>query len=338
MFAKMLKNFFWNSWDNISRLLGFSVFGAMINAPLIFGIVMLWGTAKLTPDQLQRDAVPTKQEEQKFMTGKSSIPKKIVVKKNTQDANNKSTIDKKNNTDTATIKQTKKIPKKSKLDSLTPNEAYTIFSHIVFAILLSFSFPTMAAVFGGLKDAFHGTPDNFFVSLGKNLKKFGLRTAGLFLFNLAIYFIFLNAFKFYLFFGPLQNMVVLKYIAMGISSWLFLFFTMMQLYMLPLMIDRKESFILYLKRSALLVIDNILQSFTVLVMTVIIFALSNFSLVISTILLMGTIASLHITNFYVLLKKYEPEDKKDDNGEFIKDFSAENETRSWKTLFKPWES
>jgi len=339
MFAKMLKNFFWNSWDNISRLLGFSVFGAMINVPLILGIVLLWGTAKLTPDQLQRNAVPSKQQVEKFMTGKDKKAKKIVIKKKAATKNTKLSAVKKTtpNTDTTTKSINKDKPK-SKFDSLTPNEAYHIFSNIVFAILLSFSFPTMGAVFGGLRDAFQGTQDSFFRSLGRNFKKYFLRTSGLFLFNLFIYFIFLNAFKFYLFFGPLQKMAILKYIAMGISSWLFLFYTMIQLYMLPLIIDRKESFIISLKRSALLVIDNIVQSFTVLVITIMIFALSNFSLVISTIVLMGTIASLHLTNFYVLLKKYEPDDKKNNNTEFIKDFSAEEETRSWRTLFKPWES
>ena len=92
------------------------------------------------------------------------------------------------------------------------------------------------------------------------------------------------------------------------------------------------------KKAALLVVDNIVHTVAVFVISVVLMALSTFSMVIISVLLPGVLAMLHMTNFHIMLLQYEPPEEAAEKTELVRDFSAENETRSWKTIFKPWDN
>jgi len=350
MFAKVIKNFFWNTWDNLTKVLGLSMIGTILNIPLIIGVVMLWGSAKLTPQQMLLNkkgptsivkTITPKNKKNKIATIKETndkkVKNKIAAKKTTVKKNKKLSLDQ------AYGRKTKKIPKSKKRKSvyqLKDTEAYNLFGRMLLPLLLCLSFPIMASVFATARQNIDGTATRFFRDIFRNLKKYFLRSSALFLINLVVYYLFFIAFGFYLFNLKLLigDIPIIKWAAIGITGWLFFFYTMMQLYLLPLLIHKKESFTLMFKKAALLVVDNIVHTVAVFVISVVLMALSTFSMVIISVLLPGVLAMLHMTNFHIMLLQYEPPEETAEKTEFVRDFSAENETRSWKTIFKPWDN
>ena len=382
MLMRMLKNFFWNTWDNLIKVLGLSAVGTLFNAALIFSVVVLWGAAKLPPHKLNPPRI-TIPEGSIFKKGfpKLSIKEQYVtlIAASTRDitlayavSTNATPIDAKriaigqggthgNGKITLKAGVKRAIPLLSSykaennwtiqfatdqgkasgritIPAFTGRDAFNFMGQIILFLLLSLSFPSMGVIFHCSRRMIEGTEDGFFRELWNGLKKMIFPGTKLFLINTLVYFIFYVAFGFYLFnLGKMLGVDIpaLKWAAMGITGWLFTFFTLMQFYLLPLIAHNpKEKISLVFKKASLLVVDNVMMTFSVFLFTFVLFSLSFFSLAIITVLLPGLIAMLHMTNFYILLRKYEPP-AEDDHEE--KDDSAEKTTRSWRTIFRPWE-
>lgn len=381
----MLKNFFWNTWDNLARVLGLSALGTVFNAILVFSIVVLWGAAKLPPHKLRPPETvisgtnaflpgyPRIEIKDQFVTLLAAAPANAeffyTVSTNTKAAPGDAVRSGKAGTHgsgriTLQAREIRAIPLLSTyradlfwsiqlatpqgtaaaritLPAFTDEDAYNFLSQIIFFLILSLSFPTMAVLAHNARRLIEGTAEGFFREVWLGVRKMFLPGLKLFLCNALVYFIFYVAFGFYIF--NLKRLLgvdipPLRWAAIGITGWLFTFFTMMQMYLIPLLVYKpKEKFTIILKRASLLTVDNVVQTFSVLLFTFVLFALSFFSLAVITILLPGLVAMLHVTNFSVLLNRYEPPEEQSLQGEKKKDDSAERETRSWRTIFRPWE-
>jgi uncharacterized membrane protein YesL len=352
LFNKTLKHFFWNTWDNILRVLGLSMLGSFLNLPLILGVVLLWGAAKLTPDQLlvnpegpaavstmastTAGAAPATAGAAPATAGAApatagAAPATGKTEAVPEDAVAGTVPLPGGTTGTATNQN----PVPARMES---SQAYDVFANLALALLLGITFPAMAAVFASARNLIEGTAGGFFRDFFHNLVSCFPRALLLFLASGAIWVLLLIALKFYLYHPLFESMPALQYAAIGVTAWFFLFFSLIQLYLVPLLVTRKEGIGMLFKRAALLVVDNIGQSITVLVTSAVLFALSLFSVVVITLLLPGVLAMLWMTNYFMLLRQYEPpEEKPDANQPRKRDFSAENETRSWRTIFRPWE-
>jgi len=378
----MLRNFFWNTWDNLIRILGLSAIGTLLNAPLIVSVVVLWGAAKLPPHKINPPVI-TKSEKTLFKKGSPELVIKeqyVTLLVNTARdttltyavSTNGAPIDAKkiaigqggtHGTGKINLKagEKKAIPLFSSykaehrwtiqfatgkgkpaaritIPAFTGEDAFSFLGRILVFLLLSLSFPSMAVLYHCARRLIEGTENGFFRELWTGLKKMFLPGTKLFLINALVYVIFYVAFGFYMF--NLEKIIgtdipPLRWVAIGITGWLSTFYTMLQFYLLPLLAHNpEEKLLLVFKKASLLVVDNVLMTFSVFLFTFVLFALSFFSLAIITVLLPGLIAMLHMTNFYILLRQYEPPEE-DDHVE--KDDSAEKTTRSWRTIFRPWE-
>lgn len=318
MFGRMLKNFFWNTWDNLGKVLGFSLIGSLLNLPLIFGVVVLWGSARLTPEQLFLNRQgPTSVAR---MSHGRSTNRMAGPATNTRAATN------------AAAGQAENTPRR-----VRANLAFNKLFSLLLVLLLSFTFPVMGGVYGAARRNIEGTNTKFLRDFWECLQENFGRSLLVFLINAVIYIMFFTAFNFYLFFPPLERIAALQWGMIGITGWLFFFFTLMQIYLIPLIIHKKEAVFLVYKKAALLVVDNIAQGIAVFLFSMVMLALSLYSVVIITLLLPGVWAMLHVTNFYVLLQQYEPPELPSSGEDGKRDFSAENETRSWRSIFRPWE-
>lgn len=381
----MLKNFFWNTWDNLARILGLSALGTVFNLVLVFSVVVLWGAAKLPPHKIKPPQTvisrsnaflpgyPRIEIKDQFVTLLAATPAaaefSYIVSTNPKPAAPDAVLSGKAGTHgggklSLQPREIRAIPLLSSyraelfwniqlvtpqgeaaaritLPAFTDEDAYNFLSQIIFFLILSLSFPTMAVLAHNARRLIEGTAEGFFRELWLGIRKMFLPGMKLFVCNALVYFIFYVAFGFYIF--NLKRLIgvdipPLRWAAIGITGWLFTFFTMMQMYLIPLLVYKPgEKFTIILKRASLLTVDNVVQTFSVLLFTFVLFALSFFSLAIITILLPGLVAMLHVTNFSVLLNRYEPPAEDQLQGTKKRDDSAERETRSWRTIFRPWE-
>ena len=119
------------------------------------------------------------------------------------------------------------------------------------------------------------------------------------------------------------------YLLAALLVWLGVFVLLMQAHLMPVLVHGDQRFIAVLRKSALLTLDNIPFTVGILVQTA---ALAALCVVTGAglVLIAGSIvAVLLVSGHRVLLRRYRPDDP---------ELEDEPETRTWRDLWRPWES
>jgi uncharacterized membrane protein YesL len=139
----------------------------------------------------------------------------------------------------------------------------------------------------------------------------------------------------------LRSTPLLSALAGGLMVWAYLFLVTMEIYAPALLVGEDLSIKKTLQRSLLLVLDNIRYTVVLgLLMSVIVFAglISLAGLIFLSAGLLGIVAN---TGLRQILKKYESihEGKQPRTWAEVREMQdrAEEESRGWKDLWKPWE-
>jgi len=171
------------------------------------------------------------------------------------------------------------------------------------------------------------------------LKKFFGRTLGMWLvFSLSPLLLALNVAFYHRLPGKLA---FLGAFAAGLMGWAYLFLCLVQVYALPLLVQEDLSIKKTLRRSTLVVLDNVWYSlFLALLVSAVLLVgiVSVAGLLFVSVSLAGVIAN---TGLREILKRYEPEKKEQRPKTWAEIQEAQNkvdeEPRGWRDLLKPWE-
>jgi len=173
----------------------------------------------------------------------------------------------------------------------------------------------------------------------RNFKKFFLRSLCLWLFfTLIAFLLVLNA----AFYHHLpEKFSFLGAFAAGLMGWAYLFLCLVQVYALPLLVQEDLTVKSVLRRSALLVLDNIWYSLCLALMVFAVLMAGVVSVAGLLFLTVGLAGVLTNTGLREILRKYEPEKRRPGRRNWAeireRQGKAEEEPRGWRDLWKPWE-
>ncbi|NOX96868.1 MAG: DUF624 domain-containing protein [Nitrospirae bacterium] len=158
----------------------------------------------------------------------------------------------------------------------------------------------------------------------KGFRKYFLRSSYLGLIYLAL--LAMVASNIFLYRHLSQTARIVAIFLGAVNLWLFLFFSLMVIYSLPLMVKQDLGLKKSLKQSALLALDNPFFTIAISIQAVIISFLSIPSIVGAIFLMTGLISLLLNQALQELFDKYEGNNKEE-----------KEERRSLRTIFRPWE-
>jgi uncharacterized membrane protein YesL len=172
-----------------------------------------------------------------------------------------------------------------------------------------------------------------------DLKKFFLRSLGLWLFfTLIAFLLVLNAAFYHHLPGKLSFLGAL---AAGLMGWAYLFLCLVQVYALPLLVQEDLAVKSVLRRSVLLVLDNIGYSLCLVLLAFAVLIVGLVSVAGLLFLAVGLAGVLTNTGLREILRKYEPEKRgpSQTNWAEIRETQGKvkEESRGWRDLWKPWE-
>jgi uncharacterized membrane protein YesL len=190
------------------------------------------------------------------------------------------------------------------------------------------------AVAAGWSDYRTATTRVFFASL----RQLFLRSLGLWLlFTIAALVLAINAVFYH---GLLGDVPILGAFAAALMGWAFLFICLLQVYALALLVRDRLPLKEILRRSALLVLDNIWYSVCLFLLISLILLIGLISVAGLLFLGVGLIAVIANTGLREILKKYQPQEGPERPKTWAQvreaEAGAEEEPRGWRDLWKPW--
>jgi uncharacterized membrane protein YesL len=154
-------------------------------------------------------------------------------------------------------------------------------------------------------------------------------------FTLVALLLGLNA---YFYKNVLPDIPLLGAFVSGIMVWIYLFASLVQIYVLSFLVQEDGSLKRTVRRSLLVMFDNFLYTFVLgFLMSVVLAAglVSLAGLLFLAVSLTGVIAN---TGLREVMKRYQPRAAQTAAGDAGGDRRAGEETRGWRDLWKPWES
>ena len=171
------------------------------------------------------------------------------------------------------------------------------------------------------------------------LKKYFARSIGLWLlFTLGALLLALNA----SFYQRLPGKLAIPgAFASGLMGWAYLFLALLQVYTFPFLVLEDMSIRGSLRRSALVTLDNMGYSLSLLLLTGAILLIGVVSVAGLAFVCVALVGVLTNTGLRQILKKYEPRREREKPKTWAEIREAQNkveeESRGWRDLFKPWE-
>lgn len=171
------------------------------------------------------------------------------------------------------------------------------------------------------------------------LKKFFARSLGLWLiFTPGALLLALNA----SFYNRLPGkFAFLGTFAAGLMGWAYLFLCLMQVYALSFLVQKDLSVKKTIRRSALVVLDNVWYSLCLSLLASIVLLAGVVSVAGLLFLCVGLAGVIANTGLREILKKYEPEKKEERSKTWaeIRQIQSKvaEEPRGWRDLLRPWE-
>jgi uncharacterized membrane protein YesL len=171
------------------------------------------------------------------------------------------------------------------------------------------------------------------------LKKFLARSIGLWLlFTLGALLLALNA-SFYL--SLTGKLAIPGAFASGLMGWAYLFMALVQVYAFPVLVMEDLSIGKNLRRSALVMLDNIWYSLGLLLLVCAILLVGVISVAGLAFLSVSLVGVVTNTGLRQILKKYLPQKESEKPSTWAEIREAQSkrdeEPRGWRDLFKPWE-
>lgn len=198
--------------------------------------------------------------------------------------------------------------------------------------------PTSAALWAVTARWAHyqgATPKEFFPAL----KKFFRRSLGLWLFfTLTALLLTLNLAFYHRLPGKLA---VPGAFAAGLMGWAYLVLCLLQSYAFPLLVQGDLPVKQSLKRSALVILDNVFYSFFLWISTCAVLLAGLVSVAGLLFVCVSLVGIITNTGLREILKKYEPEKRAEKPKTWAEVREAqdevEEEPRGWRDLWRPWE-
>ena len=202
--------------------------------------------------------------------------------------------------------------------------AYVLFLPVFITVLINSS-PATAALFymtGQMVAQKSSEFKEFFIAL----KKYFLKS---FLLALILAGVTLVLFIDFLFFSSeFLEINWVRFLGVGISFWMIVFWALMQVYLLPFFVSRNESVLQTLKYAALLVLVNPLRTFFTLIFLMIIIVVSLISAAGVVFLMMGLTSIMQHNLFVEVIRKHGGGDMEGED---------RHAYRGWRDIIKPWE-
>jgi len=140
--------------------------------------------------------------------------------------------------------------------------------------------------------------------------------------------------------GLLGGVPILAAFVAALMGWAFMFICLLQVYALALLIQDQLSLKKILRRSALLVLDNIWYSVCLFLLISLILLIGLVSVAGLLLFSVGLIAVIDNTGLREILKKYQPQEKTERPRTWAQvrqaETGAEEEPRGWRDLWRPW--
>jgi len=135
---------------------------------------------------------------------------------------------------------------------------------------------------------------------------------------------------------------ILGAFAAGLMGWAHLFLCLVQIYVFPLLVQQDLSIKKSLRRSASVVLDNVWYTLLLWVLTTVVLLIGLISMAGLLFISVGLVGVIANTGLREILKKYEPEKKADKPRTWAEvreaEKKADEESRGWRDLWRPWES
>jgi uncharacterized membrane protein YesL len=172
-----------------------------------------------------------------------------------------------------------------------------------------------------------------------SFKKFFGRSIGLwFLFTCVALLLAVNA----AFYQRLPGkMAVPGTFAAGLMGWAYFFLCLMQIYVLPFLVQGDLSIKKSLRRSAWVVLDNVWYTLFLGMLTAIVLLVGLVSMAGLLFISVGLVGVITNTGLREILKRYQPEEKEKEPRTWAEIRKVQNrtdeESRGWRDLWRPWD-